>query len=65
MLRVASIPKAMCHSPDIYENIILKSRVAEARAATFEATEGKATTGVGESESERRLSTLPLIQNHA
>lgn len=43
----------------------IKIRVAEAEAATFEVTERKATTGVGESESKEDSSLLSLIQNRA
>ena len=53
MLRIARISRRRCHSFDKKEKGISKIRVAEAEAATFEVTERKATTGVGELESKR------------
>nr|YP_358628.1 hypothetical protein PhapfoPp082 [Phalaenopsis aphrodite subsp. formosana]AAW82565.1 hypothetical protein [Phalaenopsis aphrodite subsp. formosana] len=57
MLRIARISKRRCHSVNEKEKGISKIRVAEAETATFEVTERKATTGVGESESKRGFLT--------
>lgn len=58
ILEIANISKTKCHSFDEKGKTILKIRIARAKAATFETTERKATTGVGELESKRRLLVL-------
>jgi hypothetical protein len=51
MLQIANISRRKCHSLEKEEKTILKNRVSKAKPAIFEATERKATTGVGELES--------------
>lgn len=59
VLEIASISRTKCHSFDEKGKTMLRVRIVNARIATFEATERKATTGVGESESGRRLLVPP------
>lgn len=51
ILEIASIPNKIRHSFDESFKVIVKIRVAKFNPATLEVTDRKATTGVGESES--------------